>query len=236
MNFYIKNYTDWFDNKNSSFACTQFIDEFRKLTKNHFRFETSFAIAKTIISRMSEEGLFYHTPPHIVNLLQSAKELNLELESWEIMSIFFHDSVYIPRSPAGMSENCSAVFFQALMKPYINKPDGTTDYNELLKISTSITMTASHLETLEKTDPMWFRVLDLDLLGFALPAKQNDYVNNLVKKEFLAFGVTEEDYDKGRKVFLEKLISKGYIFRTEFFRDKFEAIAMENIKNGINGI
>lgn len=233
---YVENYVQW-KTGNGIDVELWLHDNFVAFAKKHhnLRSSTAAAITSALVERMSERGLHYHTPPHIVNILQSAKFLGIELEPWETMSIFFHDAIYVPGSPFGMNESCSAQFYQALMKPYVNKPDKSTDYNELLKVSTSITMTAQHCEALEGGNPMWHRVLDLDLLGFALPAGASDYVNNLVKMEFLDFGVKEEDYDKGRKVFLEKLISKGYIFRTEFFKNKFEDIAMENIKNGING-
>lgn len=207
--------------------------EFACFTRDAYgtRYTTALSIGETIIARMSEDGLHYHTPPHVLNIFQFAKDNNIELENWEKTAIYFHDAVYLPLGTPGMSENCSAQFFQTLMKPFILKSDGQIDYNELLKISTAITVTSLHCDATVK--PEWHKILDLDLFGFALPPEENEYFNSLVKKEYVEFGIKSEDYDIKRKEFLNKLISKGFLYRTELFRDKFETVAMENIKKAL---
>ena len=73
-------------------------------------------------------------------------------------------------------------------------------------------------------------VMDIDMSGFAMGVKNFRIQNECISKEFLPKNPTDDDMEpflKGRLYFLETLAEKDKIYRTPFFKDKFEAIAQQ---------
>ena len=185
------------------------------LEKHDVLFYTGHAIARALWERMIDRRLHYHTPIHILSIFQFAEKEGITLEPWEELAIWFHDSVYIPQLP-GTSEELSAMFMRAMVAPAFSE-------TELAEVQFAIETTANHLHPY--TNPLYNKILDLDMISFSWLDQVNT-INSCIRKEFDY--VNEETYNKGRKAFLTKLISKGFIYRSNEFK-KYESLAVENI-------
>ena len=160
---------------------------------------TAYATACSLYERMSDSQLHYHTPVHILAILEFAKMNYLDLKSWEELAIIFHDAIYEPTVHDGVNENCSAIFAQAMLQPYIT--DEAMD-----KVYCAILATADHLLT--TTDPEFNRILDLDICNFSMHRQNYKMTSSLVQKEY---AVGSREWKKGRKEFLTKFLAKGFL-------------------------
>lgn len=175
---------------------------------------------------MHSTELSYHTPVHVLSILQFAKENKIELTIPQKLCIFYHDVIYIVGNKN--NEELSADFARVCLDPYINELN-------LSYICEGIIYTSSHLEDNLETDK-YDLIMDLDLHSFALPEEYFLKQNSCVEKEFLDSGIPKEQWEDGRKKFLEMLYQKDNFFRTKFFRDKFEKQAKDNIKKLIDSL
>ena len=118
---------------------------------------TAEAICNAVLARMLDKGLYYHTPVHVLNMLWFASEHDIALSPTEELAIWFHDSVYVPTAPKGKNEQLSALFFEAMMWPFV-------DLDEAAEVIGIINETAKFLE--KDIDPNYAKILDLDLCSF----------------------------------------------------------------------
>jgi predicted metal-dependent HD superfamily phosphohydrolase len=196
-------------------------------------YETAMSIAKAVFARMS--ALYYHTPWHIMQMFKFAKAWRIELEPWEELAIWFHDSVYWPGTGFGYNEDASAELMWALLPP-LDDIDGEngmkpTRYDMLVdRAANCIKATAQHLG---EPHVMHYRVLDLDVSSFLATGQMLENINTCLKREMCP-KTPNGDYDlhkwnEGRVKFLSKLTEKGYVFRNPEFK-KFDTQAFANIQ------
>lgn len=186
---------------------------------------TACVIANCLAERMSDHKLYYHTPVHILSIFDFAKRNNIELEDYEKIAIWFHDAIYDTYKPFGQNELLSADFMKALLTPYLSV--------ELIDdVHRVICETANHLD--QDTYPPANKVLDLDIFTFCTTPKNLDFITECIFKEFQPIERTL--FNQNRKKFLQSLIKKGYIYRTDLFREKFESLAMDNITKEIESL
>jgi predicted metal-dependent HD superfamily phosphohydrolase len=183
--------------------------------------EASYAIARCLFSRMSDTRLHYHTPIHVLCMLDFAQIHNIPLSAPEILAIWFHDAIYEPNAQSGQNEEQSKLFMESLMA--VAGPDYQ---DHILDAGAMIRATAKHLET--GLNPNWETVLDLDLSGFSYGLKQSKVVTKAIRDEYPQY--TDAEFNVGRKQFLKQLIAKGFVYRTPLFKEKFENIALANIQ------
>jgi predicted metal-dependent HD superfamily phosphohydrolase len=104
---------------------------------------------------------------------------------------------------------------------------------KLEKIKDYILCTKKHFEVNEYKDEDLNLFLDLDLSGFALNNK--DYLDNSSMIEFeFRHHLTEDQWNKGRKMFLISVLKKEKIFRSDLYYVRYEKIARENSQVEIN--
>lgn len=101
------------------------------------------------------------------------------------------------------------------------------------KIKDYILCTKKHFEDNEYKDEDLNLFLDLDLSGFALIKEDYLYNSSTIEYEF-RHHLTEDQWNKGRKIFLLSVLKKEKIFRSDFYYLKYEKIARENIQLEIN--
>ncbi len=177
-------------------------------------------IARQLADKMSSGILHYHTPVHILSIFQWARKNAQTLQWWEQLTLWFHDAVYDPGAVAKENENESAVYLETVLAPHLlDRP--------LDQVSAAIIVTADHLEA--NTDPQFDRIMDLDLGSFAWPDPVRAEVAQCIDLEFSGL-CGEVEFLTQRKAFLKKLTAKGFIYRSKYFRDKFDALAMRNIE------
>jgi predicted metal-dependent HD superfamily phosphohydrolase len=185
------------------------------------------AVAEAVFRRMSDRTLHYHTPVHVLAIFQWWQEFiadKFPLTDLQQLAIWFHDAVYCPTAEKSMNERQSALFLRSMMTPYLN-------INQLQQVESMIEATALHES--ERTLPEEHNsILDLDLCNFLWSKEEQEQVTRAIAKEY---EIPLDVFFKGRQAFLTMLISKGFLYRTEFFQKKFEAQAMRSIKEMIGG-
>lgn len=183
---------------------------------------TAYAITRCVYERMMDASLYYHTPLHILTLFQFAQQNEIELEEWEKLAIWFHDVIYIPGYP--LNEWYSAEFMKSMIAPFL-------DPSIIDNVWNGIIATSKHLlkSTGSELDPKFERLLDLDLCSFSWDKENYDASSDKITEEFLSLtGVS--GWKEGRIKFLTDLLAKPSIYRTSFFKEKFEQKARANIE------
>lgn len=191
--------------------------------KDHFDMEfPGPLVPQVLFMNMMHGKVHYHTPYHVMSIFNFARTHGIELTPQEKLAIWFHDAVYVPGY--AHNEEKSSEFMDALMSPYI-------PYPTVIEVKKLINYTALHLEDTEDLPKETHKVMDLDLSGFAASISNFRVQNECIEKEFMSTGLSERDFLLGRVTFLETLLEKSRIYHTDFFHEKFEAIARQNIKN-----
>ncbi len=167
---------------------------------------------------------FYHNLNHIYSFIELYEQYNNLIEGNKndfLLSIFFHDIIYIPSRNDNEKESVKLFerFYEEIKPNNINK-DNVKEF---------IYETENHLLAKEYSNDINL-FLDMDIYIIA-DKNWEEYENN-IRKEFIF--VNDEMYKIKRKEFLESLEKKEKIFRTKTFYDKYENDGRNNIKNIIN--
>ena len=160
----------------------------------------------------------YHTPAHVEHCLRSfdlAADRMGEPDAVE-MALWFHDAVY--EVPTEKNELRSAELFAA-------RAGGRGEERFRSKVRRLI-MATTHSEPPATLDESF--IVDIDLSSFGLPWEEFLRDSIAVREEF-PHVPGAEFYPRQRK-FLESLVSRPAFCFTEFFRDRHEARARENIE------
>lgn len=173
----------------------------------------------------SSKKRHYHTLEHLDNLLSQLTDVKSEIQNWEIIlfTLFYHDIIY--NSIKSDNEEKSAEFAENRMKQI----SVSNDKIELCK--EQILATKSHIKSTD-SDTNYFTDADLSVLG------QNWetyllYCKN-VRKEYSIYPTLV--YNPGRKKVLNHFLSMGRIFKTDFFYNKFEIQAKQNLQQEIESL
>ena len=167
----------------------------------------------------------YHTLEHLYNLLSQLTDVKNEIQNWEtiLFTLFYHDIIY--NSIKSDNEEKSAEFAENRMKQI----SVSNDKIELCK--KQILATKSHIKSTD-SDTNYFTDADLSVLG------QNWetyllYCKN-VRKEYSIYPALV--YNPGRNKVLNHFLSMDRIFKTDFFYNKFEIQAKQNLQQEIESL
>jgi predicted metal-dependent HD superfamily phosphohydrolase len=145
-------------------------------------------------------------------------------------AIWFHDAIYSPYKMIGTSNELeSADLFRSCLKDnLIQEKFFYENFEE--RVIEAILETEYHVDgegdnKYRTTDIM----MDIDMAGFAKPYALAYGDSDLIFKEYAFLGYSKTDMMKARIDFLQKLLIKEYIYRTEYFRETHEAKARQNI-------
>ena len=173
----------------------------------------------------SSKKRHYHTLEHLDNLLSQLTDVKSEIQNWEIIlfTLFYHDIIY--NSIKSDNEEKSAEFTENRMKQI----SVSNDKIELCK--EQILATKSHIKSTD-SDTNYFTDADLSVLG------QNWetyllYCKN-VRKEYSIYPTLV--YNPGRKKVLNHFLSMDRIFKMDFFYNKFEIQAKQNLQQEIESL
>ena len=175
-----------------------------------------------ILNNYTKKWKYYHNLNHIFSFIDLYQKYNnlIDKEKNEfLLSIFFHDIIYIPsrRDNEKQSIKIFEEFYQEIKPINLNKE----------KVVKLIIETENHLSNKEYNSNDINLFLDMDMQIIAQDHWE-DYENN-IRKEYCFMDY--DNYKIKRKEFLEKLEKKEKIFRTKTFFDEFEEKARNNIKN-----
>lgn len=171
----------------------------------------------------SNKKRHYHTLQHLDNLLAQLTEVKNEIQHWEtiLFTLYYHDIVY--NALKTDNEDKSAELAEKRMKQ-ISASNQTI---ELCK--KQILATKSHIKSTD-SDTNYFTDADLSVLGQTWD-QYSQYCNN-VRKEYSIY--PDFIYNPGRKKVLNHFLSMDRIFKTQFFYNKFEMQAKENLMNELS--
>lgn len=176
-----------------------------------------------IEKKYSEKGRHYHNLSHLENMFTE-----LELVKGKIVgftnisfSVFYHDVIYDASSK--LNEEKSAEFAKLRFEKLgLNKTD-------IEEISKQILATKSHQKS-ESNDINYLLDADLSILGKDV----DTYVNyaQQIRKEYSIY--PDFIYKPGRRKVLQHFLEMKSIFKTHYFKEKYEVLARENIKFELN--
>ncbi len=164
----------------------------------------------------------YHDLNHIIHLLNLLESYRFQVNDYDALylAIWFHDAVYV----AGRSDN--ELKSAEWAKTFLSKTQMPTAQIE--KIQRYILATQTH-ETTGENDLNYFLDFDLSILG----AEDDiyDIYARQIKEEYSFFGSFL--YNIGRKKILKQLLAQPSLYKTEYFKDKYETQARANIEREI---
>jgi predicted metal-dependent HD superfamily phosphohydrolase len=130
------------------------------------------------------------------------------------MAIWFHDIINQPG--AADNEQRSAEYFRKLI--------GDRADPAFVNAVVQLIMATTHQSAPVEHDQQF--ICDIDLASFGCPWECFMRDSSAVKAEFTG---TEEEYYRGKKAFLQQMLNRPRIFLTDFFNERYEQQARENI-------
>ncbi|WP_284463943.1 hypothetical protein [Chryseobacterium sp.] len=175
-----------------------------------------------IEKRYSEKGRCYHNLLHLENMFKELETIREKISNFTVVSfsIFYHDIVYNATSKS--NEEKSALLAETrLAELNLN--------NDLINaVSTQILATKFHQKS-EDEDTNYLLDADLSILGKDLES----YLayTQMIRKEYSIY--PDLLYKPGRKKVLKHFLELNSIFKTDYFKEKYEVRAKENISTEI---
>lgn len=166
----------------------------------------------------SSKNRHYHTLQHLENLLEQLIAVKQELKSWEsvLFSLYYHDIIYNVLKSNNETKSAD------LAEKRMNQIAVSTEI--IGNCKKQILATKSHKKSAEN-DTNYFTDADLSVLGESWE-KYSQYYKN-VRKEYFIY--TDAVYNPGRKKALNHFLEMDRIFKTDYFYNKFELQAKQNI-------
>lgn len=167
----------------------------------------------------SSKKRHYHTLHHLDSLLAQLTDVKGEIQNWNtiLFTLYYHDIVY--NSLKSDNEEKSAELAEKRMKQI----SVSIDAIELCK--NQILTTKSHIKSTD-SDTNYFTDADLSVLGQNWETYSLYYKN--VREEYSIY--PDFVYNPGRKKVLIHFLSMDRIFKTDFFHNKFEIQAKQNLQ------
>src|SRR5687768_8523547 len=171
-----------------------------------------------IDSNYNMPGRYYHNLVHLDNLTEQLLPIKERIEDWQtlVFSIAYHDIIYDPLRQDNEGKS-AALAYDRLTQ--LKRP---ADLNERCK--QQILSTKRHQLSAE-ADTNYFTDADLSILG----TDKNSYLDYAaqIRKEYSYY--PDQLYKPGRKKILAAFLEMKNIFKTKYFRDKYEEQARNNI-------
>ena len=158
----------------------------------------------------------FHNLDHIRDCLRRVDEVAPLLADRDAveLALWFHDAVYRPGDPS--NERRSAELFLAL------SPGARPVFRRRV---CALVLTTRHVSPPRGSDRCF--IDDIDLVGFGASWEEFMRQGALLRDEF--FEQTDADYHRGQVQFLHMLQRRPVFFATGYFRDRYEAVAQENL-------
>lgn len=172
-----------------------------------------------IEKKYSEKSRHYHNLRHLENMFEEVESVKVQIKNFNnvTFSIFYHDIIYDASSKS--NEEKSAEFSKKRLE------DLNIAKEDIQKVYAQILATKSHQKS-DDQDTNFLLDADLSILG-----KDNkaylEYTKQ-IRKEYSIY--PDFLYKPGRKKVLEHFLELESIFKTDFFKAKYEVQARKNIE------
>ena len=173
----------------------------------------------------SKKKRHYHNLTHLENLYFQLSKVKSEIDDWDtlLFSLFYHDVIYNASKRDNEEKSADLAKENLLLIAYpIDKIN--TCYEQIMA-------TKSHSVS-DNNDTNLFTDADLSILGqgwdvYSIYCQQ-------VRKEYSVY--PDFLYNPGRKKVLQHFLSMDRIFKTDYFFEKFEKQARENLQGELNAL
>jgi len=171
-----------------------------------------------IETRYSEKGRYYHDLLHLENMFRELEAVKMNILDFTAISfsVFYHDIIYDATSKIN-EEKSAAKAEKRLAELHLDK-------NTISIISEQILATKSHQKSGHE-DTNYLLDADLSVLGKDFKTYL-EYTQN-IRKEYSIY--PDFLYKPGRKKVIKHFLELESIFKTEYFKKKYEVQAKENI-------
>lgn len=184
-------------------------------------------IYEHIVDKLSEEQRYYHNFAHIAHMIAEFKEtkhLLKEPDSVEF-AIWTHDINHDTKQEN--NEELSREFATG-----ITCNSTRFDYNAFkYAVKDMIHATTKHKPPKHNQNSDLLYFLDYDLAIFGREEKEFDEYETLIRAEYSH--VSNEDFKKGRTAVLNKFLKRNSIYFTNYFKDKYEKQAINNLERSV---
>lgn len=188
-------------------------------------FDSNIETYTNLKTHYSQKHRHYHNASHIDATLKSlgqVKKLANDYNALEI-ALWFHDAIY--RIFSSSNELDSANWAADFLKLNNTNEDFIENVHGLI-------MATLHNSTVHDNDERLIVDIDLSILG--CNSELYEKFESWVRKEYKL--IPSFIYKKKRKEILAEFLSRDRIFSHEYFFEKFEAPARENLKIAINSL
>lgn len=168
----------------------------------------------------SHDSRYYHNLSHIRSMISLSKQFEKQVEDYDsfLFSVFYHDAIY------DTAKNDNEKQSSLLLRDHLIK----TTFDKIEKCMKLIESTANHI-AINDFDFSLFLDIDLSILGESWSHYQN-YMSN-IRKEYNNFD--EQTFNSGRLKVLKSFLENKNIYKTEYFKDKYELQARSNMSHEI---
>ncbi len=185
---------------------------------------TGESVLNRLVALYAQSHRHYHTLDHIqhcLRLFDQVAEWLQEPHAVEL-ALWFHDAIYV--SGAKDNERRSADLF-------LEYANARTDTAFQQRID-DLVMVTTHTGLPSRSDEQF--IVDIDLSSFGLPWEAFMRDGLRIRAEFAE--VADDDYYPGHLRFLRGLSERPSFFFTDYFRQRYEHTARENIQRLVNDL
>jgi len=171
----------------------------------------------------SGSNRYYHGLGHLKHIWSELNRIKDKIKNWNaiLFSMFYHDIIY--KAYKKNNEEASADYVREVMESLsISEKEITLCYQQILA-------TKSHLKSTD-SDTNFFIDADLAILGASWEVYHNYTLQ--VRKEYSIY--PDVLYKPGRRKVLQHFLQQEEIFKTTYFRERYEIIARKNIRNELS--
>ncbi|OCA77842.1 hypothetical protein BBH99_10805 [Chryseobacterium contaminans] len=173
---------------------------------------------KEIETKYAEKGRHYHNLLHLENMFRELEDVKGNISDFTTVSfsVFYHDIVYNASSKSN-EEKSALKATERLTEIGVYQRDIITVSNQILA--------TKHHQKSEDEDTNYLLDADLSILGKDL----DTYLayTRMIRKEYSIY--PDLLYKPGRKKVLQHFLELDSIFKTGYFKEKYEVQAKSNI-------
>lgn len=181
------------------------------------------AAYQNLVEHYAEPHRAYHTLAHIAHCLRElaqVRHLALNPDAVE-MALWYHDVVYDTHAKDNEEKSSGFAAMVLVCDAYL--PSGfAAEVVRLILVTRHVVIPKDLNAQL---------VADIDLSSLGLSEDEFEENSRNIRREYQ--WVTQDEFNKGRRTFLESLLGRPRIYTTDFFHHKYEVQARRNIANSL---
>jgi predicted metal-dependent HD superfamily phosphohydrolase len=177
-------------------------------------------------------GRAYHTFEHVLEVMERFAEVERDL-GWARpletqVAVLYHDAVYVPGRHDNEAESAR------LMRASIERLLPSAPSVDVARVEQLISWTARHGKlTPADVDVEAARFLDCDMAILGAPPERFAEYERQIASEYSV--LPPDVYAAGRRHFLEGVLAARRIFLSDYFHEKLDAAARDNLRRALAG-